>query len=749
VLFGSLAFAAACARGTAPPPARAAADDDDLRRLAADLDDPAAAPIWPSVPGDLKALVATRIPASLSPSDRRRLGENLVGAPNVTERCDGLEPQEPFLSFLAGWSVLEEQAWSPRSDQRVAAAAALYDRLRKEPFTSPFREQMKLALKSLRPAFDRHPEKLRDFEKAFCLGPVSELIARGAIALERHFAAEIVRGAPSEMTARVLRDEEARRIDARDFRGGLPFAAAAARLLPRSSDAWLELAKVSYQTDERARGDDALGRALALGAETTSKSVRRATRLQALAHQPPANTFEQSLSRFWALFEMERMSEARALVDRLRRERPNDARAFLGDVWLNYDVRVGAGESFFDLAHTSLLAFDGAHALTGQDRDFYRVHLALAFQEVLRSFMGAMADKRMGSDPAFVAAIDRTRRLSSQLAPHIPDEAAITDLGLDILEAGVPREAGKAGDSRPALAKLFTRAQALYAAHPGAESYRFVIGLAMLTDDRGAASAAITAPLRFDASDDEQLALSRAEAFVSVAMRGKDWNALRSASTLLAAVPRSSAATDHDLDLLRADADLLRAVHGERDLWRSAYSGYTHMSWTVPFLEKDRANNNIVAISDALAPDRDTSATWSDLRAVAQPAWPVLVNAAAVAFRAGHRDEAVIILKSRTPDADEQRPDFVADWLACLEGASPKQPGRPSAGDQPLAVEIVDDRPKSADGSPPFGWQLSSALDAPPGKPTLRFTVGDVSPWLIASPRLCWMSGATGGPRRD
>lgn len=698
---------------------------------------------------ELKALVAARIPPSLSPAEQRRLGENWVETPNVTERCDGRDPQEPFLSFLAGWSLLEELAWSPASDQRVPAAAALYDRLRKEPFTSPFRQSMKLGLRSLGPTFRQRPEKLHAFENAFCLGPVRELIARRAVELEHHFGAEILRGAPSDMTVRVLRDEAARRIDARDFRRAVPFADAATRLLPSSSDAWVELAKVSYQSDDVSRGDDALRRALALGADATSEAVRKAARFQLLAHQAPATAFEQSLSRFWALFEMERMNEARTLIDRLRRQRPDDARAFMGDVWLNYNVRVGAGESFFDLGHASFRAFDGAHALKAQDQDFYRVYLALAFQEVFQGFLRAIAAKQpISSDPAFFAAIERARSLSTNLAPHIPDAAAITTFSLDLLEAAVPRGVRPPSDRRPALGKFFPRAQAIYAARPSAESYRFVLSLAMLTDDRGAASAAITAPLKFDPADDARLALARAEAFVSVAARGKNWNALKSVSTLLAAVPRSSVSIDQDLDLLRADTYLLRAVHGEQDLWRSAYSGYTDVSWSVPFLERDRATNNIVAIADAFRPDGDTSTSWAELRAGAKPAWPVLANAAAKVFRAGHRQEAVAILKSRSPGADEQPPDFITDWLACLEGAPPKKAMPPTAEDQSPAVEIVDDRSKSAATDDTFNWQLTSQLGSPPGKPTLSFAVSDQEPWLIASPRLCWAQDSVAGSQR-
>jgi hypothetical protein len=736
LLFGLVAVGDACARAPAPTPLRPNAGGLDLRQLAADMDDPSAGPLWAIVAPELKALVAARIPASLSPADRRHLGENWVDSPGVTERCDGRDPQEPFLSFVAGWALLEELAWSPASDQRVAAAAALYDRLRKEPFTG-FIQALKLPVKILHATVKQKPEKLRDMDHALCLGPVRELIASHTIALERHFGAEILRAAPSAMMATVLRDEEARRIDAHEFQRALAFAAAAVRLLPRTSDVWLELAKVSYQADDVARGDDALAQALRLGADPESEQLRTAKRFQILAHEPSPKTFEQSLARFWALFEMHRMGEARALVGKLRRQRPSDARALLGDVWLNYVVTLAAGGSLIDVVHTSYLSLSEAGNLTERGPEYDRAYLSLAFQESFVRFIGSEGPVR--SDPAFVAAVGRARGLSKQLASSIPDDAGLYGLSLDLLETGMPADDGRARDSRRRLGQLFPRALAVYAAHPSAESYRILLGLSLATDDWSAAAAAIMAPLRFEPGDDDQLALFRAQTFVSAAIRAKDWGRLQSTSSLLATVSHSSDRTNDELDVLRADALMLRAVHGEPTLWRSSWLEYQHTSWAVPAFDRDRAMNNLVAISNALRPDADTSANWSSLRAVRQPDWPVLVNGAAEAFRAGRVEDALAILKSRSPGIGEQRPDFVADWLACLEGASPKdEVGKPAAGENPV-VEIVDDRSKQGDGSDAFlAWSFSTSLGFPPGKPTLVFSAGAKAPWLIASPRLCW-----------
>jgi len=741
-----VALSGACARAPAPTPARPDADRFALSQLAAEMNDPSAAPLWPMVPADLKTLVAARIPASLSAAERRRLGESWLDAPNVTERCDGRDPQEPFLSFLAGWALLEDLAWSPISDQRVAAAGALYARLRKEPFTG-FWQGMKTARKAVFPALHPTPENLRDFDRFICLGPVRDLIASQTLALERHFAAEILQGPPSAVTARVLRDEAARRIGLREFGRALPFASAAARLLPGSSEAWLELAKVSYQVDDVGRGDDALGRALALGADAGSEPVVKATRFKTFAHTPPPKTFEQSLSRFWALFEMDRLSEARALVDLLRRQHPNDARTLLGDVWLNCVTRWARGEPIVDTVHASFLAFEDARNLTNRDGAFDRAYLSLAFLEVVWSAMNADVEKRqtnvkkrpLGPDPAVAAAIDRARSISKQVAASIPGEAAIYALSFDLLEAGKPAGEEHAGAARRALGQFYPRALAVYTAYPSAESYRILLMLSMATDDLSAASAAIMAPLRFDPGDDgEQIALFRARAFVSAAVRAKDWGRLQGVSTLLAAVPRSSPETEHDLDLLWADADLLRAVHGEQSLWRSAWDRYRQTPWPEPAFDRIRASNNVEAICDVLLPNADTSAFWSSLRAVGRPDWPVLVNGAARALRSGHREEAIAILKSRSPGTDEQRPDFVAEWLACLEGAPPKEAAQsPAEGDSP-AVEVVDDRSTQGDGSPGLDSNFIAELGRPPGRPTLRFAASDKDPWLIASPRLCW-----------
>ena len=740
LLVGFVLVGGTCTHASVSP-ARPRGDGLDLRQVAAEMDDPSAARLWPMVPADLKARVAARIPASLSPTDGRRLGDNWLGSPNVTERCDGRDPQEPFLSFLAGWALLEDLAWSPSSAERLAAAGALYDRLRAEPFTSDHRQEMVMAMKSGRPATGPLREKWdRHFDRELCLGPVTALIAGHTIALERHFGAEILRGPPAAMTARVLRDEAKRRSEAREFQRALPLAAEAARLLPRTSDAWLELAKVSYQTDDVGRGDDALKRALALGADAGSRPARQALLFQALAHEPAPKGFDGSLSRFWALFEMGRLREARALVNRLCQQRPADARAFLGDVWLNYLERFWAGESYFGLMHASFLAFDGARNLTDRTGDYYRVYLSLSLQDAFASIWSALGAKRpIASDPAFAAAFGRARSLAKQFAPYIPDDAAIYELSADIGEIGLsavpPRR------SLRALGQLFPRALAVYAAHPCAESYRILLGLAMLTDDKPAAEAAIAAPLRFDLAGDEQLALFRARAFMSAAFRAKDWNRLQGAFDLLAAVPRSSGGTENELDVLRGDATMLRAVHGEQTLWTSAARQYAETSWIEPALDRDRAGNNALAIADLLYPGTDTAGYWSDLRADDSPEWPVLVNGAAAAFRAGRRAEAAAILRSRSLETDEQRPDYVADWVACLEGAPPKYAARPSVGDEP-AVEIVDDTSKRADGfDTPFSWQLSAGLIAPPAKPFLQFSVRDV-PWLIASPRLCWASRA-------
>jgi tetratricopeptide (TPR) repeat protein len=637
-LLGFVAVGGACARTPAPPPVRPNADGFDLRQLAAEMDDPSAAPLWPTVPADLKKLVAARIPTSLSPAERRRLGEEWVSSPDVTERCDGRDPRDAFLAFLAGWALLEELAWSPTSDERVAAAGPLYDRLRREPFTSAFREGLSGSLKSLAKTLsgERRQKLEHDFNEGLCLGPVMGLIADHTVALERHFGAQILRGGPSASTTRVLRDEAARRSKAGEFRRALPLAAEAARLLPRSSDAWLELSKVSYQVDEVARGDDALKQALALGADVESPPVREATRFQVLAHEPLREGFEQSLARFWALFAMERFGEARALIDPLRRQRPDDARAFLGDVLLKYTVR-SPGDSLFDVVHAAFLSFSQAGNLRNRDADYDRTYLSLAFQEALSSLGSvAFAQRPIWSDPEVRAAIGRARSLSRQLAPNIPGDVAIYDLAVDILATALPDD-DRGPNTTRALGQLFPRALEVYTAYPSQESYRVLLGLAMLTDDWTAASAAITAPLRFDPAGDDQIALFRARAFVTAAFRAKDWNRLLEVSGLLAAVPRWSDETNNQLDLLRSDALMLRAVHGEKTLWREAARGYNEISWAFPAWDKARAANNAPAIVEVLSPCNDTSSDWSSLRAVGRQEWPVLVNGAAAEFRAGHR----------------------------------------------------------------------------------------------------------------
>ena len=702
------------------------------------MDDPSAAPLWPTVPADLKKLVAARIPTSLSPAERRRLGEEWVSSPDVTERCDGRDPQDAFLAFLAGWALLEELAWSPTSDERVAAAGPLYDRLRKEPFTSAFREGLSGSLKSLAKTLsgERRQKFERDFNEGLCLGPVMGLIVSHTVALERHFGAEILRGGPSASTTRVLRDEAARRSKAGEFRRAPPLAAEAARLLPRSSDAWLALSKVSYQVDEVARGDDALKQALALGADVESPPVREATRFQILAHELPGKGFEQSLVRFWALFAMERFGEARALLDPLRRQRPDDARAFLGDALLKYTVR-SPGDSLFDVVHAAFLSFSQAGNLRNRDADWARTYLSLVYQEARRRCV-ALAQRPIWSDPEFRAAIGRARSLSRQLAPNIPGDVAIYDLAVDILATALPDD-DRGPNTTRALGQLFPRALEVYTAYPSPESYRILLGLAMLTDDWTAASAAITAPLRFDPAGDDQIALFRARAFVTAAFRAKDWNRLLDVSGLLAAVPRWSDETNNQLDLLRADALMLRAVHGEKTLWTEAARGYNETAWPFPAWDKARATNNTLAIVEVLSPRKDTSSDWSNLRAVGRPEWPVLVNGAAAAFRAGHREEAVAILKSRALKSDEQRPDLVTDWLACLEGAPAKMTAPPSAAGGSPFVEVMSEEGNPGDIFPdPFNWQFSTGLGAPPTKPALIFSMSDNFAWLIASPRLCW-----------
>ena len=709
-----------------------------------------AAPLWPMVPADLRARALMRIPASLSPDERLRLGDNWINAPTVPESCNGRDPQEGLLSFLAGWSLLEELAWSSSSDRHAEAAGLLYARLRKEPFISPFREGIRTSAKKL--FDDRHGEQRRkyerDFEPVLCLGPATGLIASHARALERHFAAEILRGAPSDSTARVLRDEAARRSEAREFPRALPLAAEVARLDPRSGEAWLALARVSYQTDDVASGDQALGQALALGADPQSPAVREATRFQSLAHAPSPQGFEPSVSRFRALFEMGRLREARSLLDTLRRQRPDDARLFVGDVWLTYLARADAGGWVFELGETGFRSFADTGHLTHRDADYYRTYLALAFQAALKPFMVAIVEKRpLESDPAGRAAIARARILSRQLAPDAPDDAALYALVLDIFEAGLPT-GGPHDRSTKRLGQLFPRALAVYAAHPCRESYRLVLGLAVLTDDWSTASTAIKAPLRFDHTGDSELALTRARAFLTAAVRAKDWKQLQGISTLLAAVPRWSDETNSDVDVLRADAEMLRAVNGEKTLWREAARGYNEVSWTFPAWDKERATNNTLALVNAFCPQLDRSVDWSVLRNSRKPDWPVLVNGAAEAFRAGHPAEALAILRSRALDTSEELPDFVSDWLACLEGA-PSRPAAPPAAEaarvvaEPVpAVDIVSEAPKPGDVFPePLSWQFSTGL-SPPDGPVLSFWVNSV-PWLIVSPRLCWAARTT------
>ena len=112
-------------------------------------------------------------------------------------------------------------------------------RLREAPFTSEFRRDMTFFERTAWPRYTGQEQK-RKFDRAFSLGPIGDLIAGHKVALKRHFAAEILRGPPSAMMARVLRDESARRSELREFQLSLPFAAAAARLLPGASQGWLE-----------------------------------------------------------------------------------------------------------------------------------------------------------------------------------------------------------------------------------------------------------------------------------------------------------------------------------------------------------------------------------------------------------------------------------------------------------------------------------------------------------------------------
>jgi len=110
-LLGFVAIGGACARTPAPPPGGPNADGFDLRQLAAEMDDPSAAPLWPMVPADLKKLVVARgNPGDIFPDPFYWQFSTGLGAP----------PTKPTLIF----SMSDDFAWLIASPRLCSASRA-------------------------------------------------------------------------------------------------------------------------------------------------------------------------------------------------------------------------------------------------------------------------------------------------------------------------------------------------------------------------------------------------------------------------------------------------------------------------------------------------------------------------------------------------------------------------------------------------------------------------------------------------
>ncbi|MCW5808847.1 MAG: hypothetical protein KIT31_41230, partial [Deltaproteobacteria bacterium] len=390
--------------------------------------------------------------------------------------------------------------------------------------------------------------------------------------------------------------------------------------------------------------------------------------LQRYLELAPSTALEDRLARVDLLRELGRAAEARAAIDKLAAERPNDARVRARFAALKFETIVQTGGTVEGAAFVHDQLDDAA--LT--DKDGYYWSLLIGAQG-LRMMSDALPELAQNPDAGAVKMVDimkKIRRLADELARSRPGRAAVLAFVLDRTAPLVDKMRKKdVVGIIAALRAALPDALALRAKHPETgEADRLVYTLTLFAQDRAAALAAIAQRPGTPGRDDADLYVQRAHTAISLAMGIGTTTAVATARKVVEDIPPTwDVKIEAEREAMLGDCEAMHATLAkDLEAWSRAAQHYAEAR-TMHREVRARTTSNLGFILQQHGGDiaraellfREAADLESSRR------WLPLLDAATSPARAAERLDIVRGLVQATK-GDGRAPVILNVWLASL-----------------------------------------------------------------------------------
>lgn len=513
-------------RGAASPePAGQAVEDPTalLQKLADEIDPGPVDPIWPRLPAEIRREIekGTPAPAALD----ARASEAAKRLESLTFNVQMTDPdawRTHLRGLLEGLYLAEPVALGPPSPAQARCAALL----ERSYLMLSFMPKMMMSFASI--ARMAGPEGERRAQRETAQSQAIYQVLGETEKMRLHLSALILRsGQPAEAVSRVLiqlaRDSGGRG----DVAKGKEIAAEVVRRegAAVTAEQLVLLASLAYRAGDVRTGDEAAGRIVVpsqdeRAARSVSRDKERLINQRKLAAQiasPAQGGLAERLAYVDALLSLERVADARTIVEALLAEAPRDARvrvrlaqvAFL-DGSISGDVVGAAASASKVLASPS--------DLDTRDGIFYAFSIGLFGIRMSSEIMPLLAkdpSEALLRAPALAAEL---RGLAEGLAKFDPGRAAVLlyllDKGMPLIDKAIAHDAQALADT---LRAAFDDARALVKQHPStADAYRLLYSVALFAPSPDAAIAAVAERPRVPSVDDPELFRQRATTLVAL-----------------------------------------------------------------------------------------------------------------------------------------------------------------------------------------------------------------------------------------
>ena len=475
-----------------------------------------------------------------------------------------------------------------------------------------------------------------DLPSGFLDDFLAVLLYRGE-ALHRAIGARILRaGKPAAAVAHVLRFLASDKESTEAYEAALPLREEELRAAGADATAidWARLASAYARTQDLARSRVAVARARArLAQERASDryddSAREVAAAEAnvgfaetLERLANATSQDERLERARAASDLRLTARARAELEAIRTEWPNDARARTGLAL----VMLRASAALPDVVTLQAVAHElDAPDLKHTDGAYYELAAGLFGVRMLTELAPTAGNERQvvaGIDASFV----RLAELAKGLAPYNPSRAAALQYLADVVREAMG--SGKEGwEAR--LHRCPAETHAMRARFPQSlDVAKLAVAASEFSDDASAAFAEIEAPLPASAAEDPPFLLDRAIAELGLVARFGGAERLAGARAIVEETARGKVSRA-DVALLEGDLASLTALVAPREGgWQLAVDAYERALASVEGAKRARALSNqgfaVLQLGDVDGAQR----RWTDAVAADKSASLASCNAA-------------------------------------------------------------------------------------------------------------------------